>query len=523
MLNIIWIIVDSVRNYACPAGRVDDRGRLKLMDELANSWIDFRKVVASAPSTVMSVGSMFTSCPAYYLGVNFVNFKLDDCGRPTIGSILSSHGYKTYFITLLANEREAWDSILESVPRRVWPKEAKHRNEWKNPVITQTVKNLVDYGMQEPFFFFLHYNCRGDEQISENVRDGLEALEVGGYIENSVVFLTSDHGYPDPFRKDEVARLRKQAALKHRQKAHDLILTDDNILVPLLVKYPGHTPRRIEQQVSAIDYLPTALELAGITDYPDMQGKSLVPLLEGKDMPELEERKVRIDGRFLGQQGRCTAIRSDKRKYMYYHDLPENEREQFYDLTKDELEMNNIIEAGIEGYEDEIEEFRKVFAQEETYGLSLQKNFMKQKYLNELRRFPVPFRSNSGKQILYVRSGAPGFDRLFEEILQDIHGEENVECAELSEAGNNTKNRYDLILGAMSEKLGNRMLCSKIAKIKAPKKALMDLNINIVRFFRLYILPLFVMDWRLRKRYYLREPLYLWDKIWKVLKRIWFG
>ena len=48
MLNIIWVIVDSVRNYACPADRVDDRGRIPLMDELADEWIDFRTVVTAA-------------------------------------------------------------------------------------------------------------------------------------------------------------------------------------------------------------------------------------------------------------------------------------------------------------------------------------------------------------------------------------------------------------------------------------------------------------------------------------------
>ena len=381
--NIIWIIVDSVRNYTCPAERVDDRGRIELMNDLADSWIDFRTVVTSAPSTVMSISAMLTSCPSYYLGANFMGMRLENSGQPSIGTILKPLGYRTYCITLGPYERETWDGVIDIIPRRLWPRNARHRHEWDNDIINKALTNLINDGMKEPFFFLLHYNCRGDELISENVDKGLRCLESAGLMDNSVVFLTSDHGYPDPLRKEEVERRRGLAGLKQGAIAHDLVLTDDNVLVPLLLKFPGHKTMRVEQQICTLDYLPTSLELAGITDYPKLHGKSVIPLLEGKAMPELEERMVRIDGRFLAQPGRCTAIRSKSQKYIIYPDAPANHREQFFDLTKDTLETDSVLETGENGYDADLAQFRAWFHEDGTRARDCQMSFMKETFLRE--------------------------------------------------------------------------------------------------------------------------------------------
>lgn len=520
MRNIIWIIVDSVRNYACPADRIDDRGRISLMDELADDWIDFRNVVTSAPSTVMSVSAMFTSTPSYYLGANFADFKLDEAKRPTIGSILSEHGYSTYFSTLLANEREAWASILDHLPKKVWAKGLSHRIEWSNEKITETVQNLVKHGLKEPFFFYLHYNVRGDESISENVGNGIRALEESGYFENAVVFLTSDHGYPDPFRQDEVKKMGKLASLEHRRLPHDLVLTDDNVLVPLLLRYPGYKTQQIEQQICTLDFLPTSLELAGINDYPDMYGKSFVPLLNGERMVEIENRKVRIDGRFLGQKGRCSALRTSDRKYIYYYDLPENEREQFFDLTKDPLEVNNIINNNEKEYRNEIDTFRKEFQEEEKVGLEIQIESMKSKYISQLEKFYPKTLKNKKTKILCLLPDAPTFSQIFSKILQDIHGEENITTQHFGKDIKNVPETFDLLLGIVLESTGNRNLASVMHKIQSKKKYYVDLNLNFAPYLKQYAFSLFLIDWRIRKKYYMKEPLYLWERVSSNIKRI---
>ena len=66
MRNIIWIVIDGVRNYPCPDDP-EKMGKPLLIDEIAKEGVEFSNVVASATSTLMSVSSMMLSIPAYYL------------------------------------------------------------------------------------------------------------------------------------------------------------------------------------------------------------------------------------------------------------------------------------------------------------------------------------------------------------------------------------------------------------------------------------------------------------------------
>jgi DNA polymerase II small subunit/DNA polymerase delta subunit B len=70
--NIIWIVVDGIRNYAT---NVDELGKLKIMDEIEKEAVYFHNVITSAPSTIMAVSAMMTSVPAYYIGRDYDSFK----------------------------------------------------------------------------------------------------------------------------------------------------------------------------------------------------------------------------------------------------------------------------------------------------------------------------------------------------------------------------------------------------------------------------------------------------------------
>ena len=508
MRDIIWIIVDSVRNYTCPAERVDDRGRIQLMNDLADRWVDFRTVVTSAPSTVMSISAMLTSCPAYYLGANFLGMRLKDCGQPNIATILAPYGYKTHAIMVGPYERETWEGVLDIIPRRLWPRKAKHRHEWSNDTVNRALVNLVEDGVRSPFFLLLHYDCRGDEHVSGKVESGLRCLSGAGLMDSAVLLLTSDHGYPDPLRKEEVKRRRELAALQRRTIAHDLVLTDDNVLVPLLLKFPGHTPLRVEQQICTLDYLPTSLELAGIAAYPELHGKSVVPLLEGRAMPELEERMVRIDGRFLAQPGRCTAVRSKTRKYIVYPDAPPNEREQFFDLTRDDLEIHNLLETGPDGHEADIARFTKWLHEDNARCQHFQKQFMKETYLRQWNSV-FPFRRKGApRTVLFVRSLRAGFDELFEQVLEDVYGHGVITATDVGNLGTTSSRSYDLAIAAVPQFREGQAVCRALAVVRARRKILVNLNLNVTRFRRLYALAALATDWRIRKKYYLSEPLY---------------
>jgi hypothetical protein len=72
MKNVILFIVDSVRYYS--TGGKDDRDKLSMMDRFAEESIYFPLTVTSAPSSVMSLSTMLTSLPSYYIARNYDDF-----------------------------------------------------------------------------------------------------------------------------------------------------------------------------------------------------------------------------------------------------------------------------------------------------------------------------------------------------------------------------------------------------------------------------------------------------------------
>jgi arylsulfatase A-like enzyme len=91
----------------------------------------------------------------------------------------------------------------------------------------------------------------------------LKALDQAGVADYTVVFYLSDHG-------GEVDDSK-------------FTLYEPGVRIPLLVKAPecGQGPADSDALISIIDILPTMIEIAGGKPSPDMDGRSLRPLLSG--------------------------------------------------------------------------------------------------------------------------------------------------------------------------------------------------------------------------------------------------
>ncbi len=97
----------------------------------------------------------------------------------------------------------------------------------------------------------------------------IDALYDRGLGRRTVVVVTSDHG----------------EMLGEHGLADHAYLYDENLLVPLILAAPGDrgAGRRIVTQVTQADLLPTILELAGLEPPRAIDGRSLVPLLDGAE------------------------------------------------------------------------------------------------------------------------------------------------------------------------------------------------------------------------------------------------
>jgi arylsulfatase A-like enzyme len=106
----------------------------------------------------------------------------------------------------------------------------------------------------------------------------LETLESTGLMENTVVILSSDHG----FSLGDHGRTGKHSVGHPRQDAWPLY--EECAHVPLLVHAPGQAAgKRSGELAQHADILPTLLDYAGIDPGPTATGASWKPVLDGTD------------------------------------------------------------------------------------------------------------------------------------------------------------------------------------------------------------------------------------------------
>jgi arylsulfatase A-like enzyme len=104
--------------------------------------------------------------------------------------------------------------------------------------------------------------------VDEAVGRVLQCLEDEGVADNTIVVYSSDQG----FFLGEHGWFDKRWIL------------EESLRTPLLVRWPGVTkPGSVNTQLtSVVDFAETFLQAAGIAVPPEMQGRSLVPLLAGQ-------------------------------------------------------------------------------------------------------------------------------------------------------------------------------------------------------------------------------------------------
>jgi len=159
----------------------------------------------------------------------------------------------------------------------------------------------------------------------------LEELKNRGLADNTVIILMGDNGY----------------FLGERGFAGKWTMHDLSVRVPLIIfdpRLPHLKKNRIEQNmVLNVDLPPTILDLAGIPIPPELQGRSLLPVIEGDTVPG---RKVILTEHLWNRPEipKTEAVRTEQWKYIRYPQHPEYA--ELYNLQKDPLEKHNLVTKG---------------------------------------------------------------------------------------------------------------------------------------------------------------------------------
>jgi arylsulfatase A-like enzyme len=124
----------------------------------------------------------------------------------------------------------------------------------------------------------------------------LNALHQNGLDQRTLVIFTTDHGLAFPTAKAS--------------------LLDRGIGVSLIVRGPGfYGGRALDELVSQIDIFPTVCDAAGIPTPPWALGRSLVPLVEGREPPGTRS-EIFSELTYHAAYEPQRAIRTERYKYV---------------------------------------------------------------------------------------------------------------------------------------------------------------------------------------------------------------
>lgn len=334
--NVVLVSIDTLRS-----DRLSLYGHSRLTSPALDAWagdaVVFENAVASSPWTLPSHVSIFTGIDAHRHGVNF------DTPAPaalvTLAELMRAAGYATLAVTGGGFVHPQYGFAQGFDSYRSFS--ARIGGEDELDMGIEGALDLVGRYRDRPFLLFFHtYEVHSPFQprmpyfsrftgLADGPMVGVAQLPVdaeNGFLDDDRRLTVVRKGKPDRLLNDDeidLALALYDAGIAYTDAAlgrllqrleelgldrrtvvvitadhgemfgeHDLFnhvcLYDENLKVPLVIYDPSRrrAGQRISEQVRSIDILPTLLDLTGIEPPPGIDGVSLVPLMEGRALPE---------------------------------------------------------------------------------------------------------------------------------------------------------------------------------------------------------------------------------------------
>lgn len=271
--NILWLISEDTGPelgcYGYPLVHTPN------LDRLAAEGVRFTDAFTTAPVCSSSRSSFMTGMYATSLGAhNHRSHRGDGFTLPAGINVFTRYLRDAgYFTALCGNRKTDWNFTpkVEPYDSYRWDDLKPHQpffaqyqfRETHRPFRRCPLHPVDPAAVTLPSYYPDHPVARKDwalylesiNLLDEEVGRVLTRLEEAGLAENTVVFYFGDHG---------------RCHVRGKQ-----FLYDGGIHVPLLVRWPARLPAgRVSQElVSALDFAPTVLDLAGVTVPKHMQGR----------------------------------------------------------------------------------------------------------------------------------------------------------------------------------------------------------------------------------------------------------
>ncbi len=348
------------------------------LDDLGRESVVFDSVVTQAVYTIASIGSLLTGqYPERHQSVSFADRLRDDV--VTLPSILNRAGYQT--AAFPGNAVVSKSFGLDRGYQEFFPVWERDGYTGHGDSVVAAFAEWHSASPPKPFFAYVHFrepHFPYNPPPPFDTRFSAGSLFPGGIDEASVVDeLNRKASSGEPPTEETIARVRGlylgnlayvdtllgeilsivdentivvvtadhgEALFEHGFLGHNTQLYEESVRIPLLIRAPGISPRRVSDLVELIDLTPTLVELAGVARSPDtsrFQGRSLVPALAGDSLP-----KKLAFSRTLWVKPRY-SVRSDRFKLIWDTRTGGTE---LYDLESDPKEETRLENRVREGY-----------------------------------------------------------------------------------------------------------------------------------------------------------------------------
>ena len=179
------------------------------------------------------------------------------------------------------------------------------------------------------------------DSVDENVGRVLSYLDENGLSENTIVIYSSDQGF----------YLGEHGWYDKRW------MYEESLRMPFLIRWPEKIQpgTRFDQLLQNIDYAPTLLEAAGLEVSEEIQGASILPILEDPDTDDWRKYLYYHYYEHLTEHGvpRHEGVRGERFKLINFYS---NDGLELIDLKTDPNELRDV--SGVREYSGVLEEMK---------------------------------------------------------------------------------------------------------------------------------------------------------------------
>jgi len=339
--SLLLITLDTTR-----ADRIGCYGytnaRTPTIDGLAGSGVLFKEAFCQVPLTLPSHASMLTGTYPATNGVRTNGVALGK-GVATLAEVFRDRGYRTaaFVSGMVLDSMFGLGRGFDTYDDDLGASEALER---PANIVSDAALRWLGAPSDKPFFAWVHYfDPHSPYEPPENFREGIASpydgeiafvdsqvarllkwIDEKGLREKTLIVVAGDHG---------------EALEEHGESEHGLFIYNSTMRVPLIFSFPRALPSGhvVNQPVGLIDLFPTIAKLLDWEEREDLEGKSLAPAWQTKEMTD---RAVYGESEYARLGFGWASLRSVTTDQWKYIEAP---RSELYDRAKDPDENVNVI------------------------------------------------------------------------------------------------------------------------------------------------------------------------------------